>query len=104
MHKHTAKQIMRIKSAPRGQAPLAIREQWIGVEIAYVSVGLPEGTIRGAMSLEEVAKHEVFVVEQNVAIDALRKKSREAADWWNRMGFPMPGTQFTFERECADIV
>lgn len=96
--------IMRITSAPVGQAPLEIREQWIGVEIPFLEVGMPAGSAHGVLNGETVKPYKAFTVDQTEAIDALRKKSPEAASWWESMGFPKKGGQFTFNAECAEVV
>lgn len=95
---------MRITSAPTGQAPLEIREKWIGVEISFLDIGMPTGSIRGVLNGEKVKPHRAFTVDQVEALTALREKSPEAADWWQEMGFPVEGAQFTFNIECAEVI
>jgi hypothetical protein len=96
--------IMRITSAPTGQAPLEVREKWIGVEIPFLDIGMPTGSVRGVLDGQKVKLHSAFTVDQVEALSALRKKSSKAADWWARMGFPIEGAQFTFNVECAEVI
>ena len=95
---------MRITSAPTGQAPLEIREKWIGVEMPFLEVGMPTGSVRGVLDGKKVKPHKAFTVDQEAALKALRERSPEAADWWKDYGFPVEGAQFTFNAECAEII
>lgn len=96
--------MMRITTTPSGQAPLAIREKWIGVEIPFLEIGMPEGSVHGVLNGEKVKPQNGFTVDQETAISALRQKSPEAADWWNENGFPMFFGQFTFNVSCAEVI
>jgi len=95
---------MRVTSAPTGQAPLEIRQKWIGVEIPFLEIGVPTGSVSGILNGKKVKPHKVFIVDQVEALTALRKKSPKAADWWKGVGFPIAGAQFTFNVECAEVV
>lgn len=102
MKKPSENKVMRITSAPNGQAPLHIREKWIGVEIPYIEIGTPNAV--GVVDHMPVKQYEAFTVNQTDALMALRKKSPEAADWWKDMGFPVPGAYFTFNLKCAEVI
>lgn len=102
MKKPTGNKVMRITSVPNGQAPLHIREKWIGVEIPFIEMGTPKSV--GVIDGKPVKRHEAFTVNQTEALTALREKSPEAADWWKNMGFPIPGIHFTFNIECAEVI
>ncbi|MCX6716249.1 MAG: hypothetical protein NT077_04560 [Candidatus Taylorbacteria bacterium] len=95
---------MRIVKTPSGQVPVAIRNEWIGVEMPFLEVGIPRGSVVGVVNGKKVKPAQCFIVDQQEALNALRKKTPAAADWWNRMGFPWPLGQFTFNAECAEII
>jgi len=95
---------MRITSAPTGRAPLEIRKAWIGVEIPFLEIGMPEGSVHGVLNGQKVKPHQAFTVDSTEAIRALKKKSPDAANWWKAMGYPIPGVQFTFNVECAEVI
>ena len=104
MKDNTRNRIMRITSVPTGQAPLHIREKWIGVEIPFIELKTPQGPVCGVVDGGLVKVGNSFIVDQVAALTALREKSPEAADWWADVGYPIPGAQFTFNAECAEVV
>lgn len=61
-------------------APQWFRDQWVGV-ILPVTKGAPP-VIYGLGALGGLPKNERYVVETEVALGELRKKSPEAARWW----------------------
>lgn len=71
---------IRIVSTPPGQAPEWVRKEWVGVEIPVVEQpvkGIQVG-VRGGKP-QNKGGYEVNTAD---AIEALRKKSPEAAKWW----------------------
>ena len=73
---------IKIISTPPGQAPLEIREQWVGITIPIVdniSAIYQMGVLGGKP--EDLGG---YTVETNVAMQELEKKSPQAADWWRK--------------------
>ncbi len=92
---------IRIVTTPAGEAPLWVREAWVGLRLpCWPLVGLPSGPEVGVLSSKEV-NHNCFVchVPQDEAIVILRKERPEAAKWWEENNFPQPGKSFTFREE-----
>jgi len=76
---------IRIIGVPPGEAPLEIREQWIGL-ILPLADGQPcawetkgFGVLTGTINPEQTIG---FAVYPHEAMAALREKSPEAAAWW----------------------
>jgi len=72
--------LIRIKQAPSGEAPLEIREKWIGVFMLCE----PEPDETGVLVL------------QDRALFSLGCYAPEAAAWWKVQGYPKPGEYFHF--------
>ena len=71
---------IKIISTPPGQAPEQVRKEWIGVEIPFLEqelAGIQVGVRSGKPENEGG-----YQVDTSEAITALRKKSPEAAKWW----------------------
>ena len=76
---------IRIIDIPPGEAPLEVREQWVGLELPLVG-GDPYamqlktcGVLTGASEPEETVGYAVSIED---AVRVLEKKSPEAAAWW----------------------
>ncbi len=100
---------VRFTSAPRGGAPLSIREQWIGVEVPclFSHDGLPQrgDSLHDVVTGMEIPDYPGYIILQTMAIEELRKKSPEAADYWNSSGFPLHSFAiFLFSLESAEVV
>jgi len=101
--------VIRFTSVPRGGAPLWVRQQWVGVEVPCLFS-------HDGVSSEGESNHEVetgleipdypgYIVLQTHAIEALRQKSPEAAQYWERIGFPNHQfALFLFEIGSAEVV
>ncbi len=101
---------IRFTTAPRGGAPLQIREQWVGVEVPclFSHDGTPpnEGdTVRDVETGFMVPDYPGYIVLQTHAIEALQQQSPEAAEYWSERGFPInPFALFLFDHNSAEIV
>ena len=105
MKDNTKNGVMRITSVPTGHAPIELRKKWIGVEVPLLEVGIPTGLGRSALDSRKTIKpFRGFIVDQVEALTALRRKSPEAADWWQEMGFPIKGAQFLFNVGCGEVI
>lgn len=93
---------IRITDVPPGSlAPLAIRLQWVGVEIPLATEDeLRQNPIAGKLGSQNDGGH---IVLRSKAIEALRDAGREeAADYWE--SFPPIGMYLQFKQDvCAFI-
>lgn len=102
--------IVRFVSTPTGGAPENIRKSWIGVEVpCFYYQERPSTNYRdGAYDIATRKKqpfYKSYVIPQKEAIEALRAQNPEAADWWNKNGFPnYEGALFSFNEECVLVL
>lgn len=90
---------LQITAVPPGQAPLWVRERWVGLRlplaqrksapISWFTSGVlsgPKGILSCvlAMLTGKFERQSGFAVEVQAAIEALDKHSPDAADWWRR--------------------
>jgi len=88
---------LEIVSAPPGEAPLWVREHWVGLllplaqrkdaPISLLTSGVlsgPKGFFSSLLSVltGKSERQSGFVVEVRLAMDALEASSPEAAKWW----------------------
>lgn len=99
-----------VLSPPDGEAPLEIREQWVGVwfpiEPRNMDGPQPE-TAEGILSGAPSVMPDGVRVSMTNAIAALRSAGRmEAAEWWTAWweGLGQPFEVLLFERECGRVV
>ncbi len=94
---------IRIISTPPGQAPGWVREEWIGVEIPLSedqsSTGVQAGVKGG--EAENVGGYQV---DTSDAMDALKAKSPEAAEWWEENVPLHMIPQLVFARDACELV
>jgi len=77
---------IRITQTPDGEAPLLVREQWVGLILPIVGISntMGKGVVTGKNSDSEPA----YMVLQKQAIKRLAAESKMAAQWFTRRGFP----------------
>jgi hypothetical protein len=75
-----------ITKTPDGEAPLRVREEWVGVVLPVIATTNERG--RGVLSRKAADDEPAYVVLQAAAIKALDEKSPKAAKWWKSKGFP----------------
>ncbi len=97
--------LIRIVNTPRGGAPEAIRKKWVGIEMLCQ---WRDKNCKSAVEVETgkpAAPRAVYSVLQEDAIDALKEKCPEAAQYWNSMGYPTSGIDlFTFGVDEAEEI
>ena len=74
---------IRIVRTPAGEAPLWVREAWVGIEIPLARIeaqGPQFGVCGGDASPENLRGYEVHGAEAMAALRRAGKK--DAADWW----------------------
>ena len=112
--------IVEIRSTPHGEAPLWVREKWIGLKLPTV---LQEGSLVSARTFGVLSgprtwlarfwafacgrtkRESGFVVPVLPALHALEKCSPEAASWWreNASHLMQPNACFLFEASCGRV-
>jgi hypothetical protein len=109
---------IRIIAVPRGEAPLWVREQWVGLELPVSGNPGPQtltgyGVLSGPppLSLEQfeaghrgrLAVVTGYCVSTGAAIDILEGVSAEAAEWWKSTLARSVAMPFLmFEKECCE--
>jgi len=105
--------MIRITSVPKGEAPLWVREKWVGLELptmgpARARIYRTVGTVTGPISRLGLLvaflrgrskKTSGYLVSGEAALMALTEVSPEAAAWWrvNAPNFVRPGRYFVFQ-------
>ena len=96
---------IRIIDTPPGQAPEWVRKEWVGVELPVEekAPGPEEGIQYGIRGGKPENLGGYFVLTPD-AISLLRKKSPEAARWWEINVDLDSVTRFVFKREVCEII
>lgn len=96
--------LIEITSIPEGEAPLWVRQAWVGLILPCDSTcGVRE--VKGVISKKPSDKNKYgFAVPQAAALKVLEKKDPHAVDFWRREGFPKRGEFFFFVDQEAKIV
>lgn len=108
---------IRIVSTPPGDAPLWVREKWVGLELPIV--GTSSSQLLGvSVNVAPTVFHHLWAVicgrsekihgyrvEAKRAVDILAISSPEAAEWWrqNTPGFLRGGRLFVFHAEACRL-
>ena len=88
---------LHVTSVPAGEAPLWVREQWVGLALPLAQkrarpvMFLTSGVLSGpknfisllvALFTGKLKRRSGYVVEAQVAVAVLASRSKEAAGWW----------------------
>lgn len=109
-----------ITSVPSGEAPLWVREQWVGLKLplaqrkAVPLTFLTSGVLSGPRNLlscllalltGKLERQSGFLVESRAAVAILASQSPEAAAWWREKTPDQlkPGRQFVFLQEDGHV-
>lgn len=97
---------IRIFKVPKGEAPLKIREKWVGIVLPCDPIaGYSDNkTDYSILTRQQVEKFYGFSVPQDLAIENLEQINPEAANWWKNLGFPKPNEYFGFRLDEAVVV
>jgi len=110
---------IRITSTPPGEAPVSIREAWVGLELPLLRDKplryLGSGVLTGPRSFVAMLVHLVtfrltlhtgYVVPALTAVEILEKGNPAAARWWreNAPHAIRRGRLFLFSPECCERV
>ena len=101
---------IRIVGVPAGEAPLSIREQWVGLvlPLAHGETGpsrlVTSGVLTGTVADE--AGSLGYVVEIEEAMRVLAQKAPQAAAWWRRSAPHLftPGGTLVFDWAACALV
>lgn len=101
-----ARAIVRIKSIPPGEAPVQIRQAWVGLEFPVIAgkVSADMGPAQGVLTGQAVRTPPSYAVDGRTAIGILQSASPEAAAWW-RQNVPQAlarGHQLIFPAEACE--
>ena len=94
---------IKIVEVPDGEAPLEVREKWVGAILTCVRVDTMEHALGVVSHRPSPSRRNVWIVPQEEAISALEKIAPEAAKWWRENGYPRGGGGFTFGESEAVI-
>jgi hypothetical protein len=117
----TVSSFIRITQVPAGEAPLSVREKWVGLTLPLApsfasptnarTFGVLSGPRRpwarvAAVLLGRTTHHRGYAVEASLALEALHRASPEAAAWWreNTPHMLSPGQHFLFPENCGHVV
>jgi hypothetical protein len=110
---------IRITSTPQGEAPISIRDAWVGLELPLLRDKplryLGSGVLSGPRSFVATLVHLVtlrltvhtgFVVPSLTAVEILEKSDPVAARWWrdNAPHMVRRGRNFLFSPECCERI
>ncbi len=94
---------IKIISVPPGQAPLEIREQWVGL-VLPIAEDAPERGIEIGVLGGKTENTGGYKVKTETAIIELEKQSPDAANWWRQHVNPNQMPWLVFKREvCKEI-
>jgi hypothetical protein len=96
---------IRIKDVPPGEAPLWVRQAWVGhvLPLADGEKGKAAAIGSGVLSRNVNLQHG-YIVEGLVAVAILGDTSPEAAAWWweNTPHLLVPGKRFLFAAQVCE--
>ncbi len=110
---------IKIISTPPGEAPLEIREAWIGIVLPLAESKIRNGSTFGVLSwpgglfqqwweiLRGCAKNEsTYAVNAKTAIEILEASKPEAAAWWreNAPQLLVPYRRFGFAPDACELL
>ena len=112
---------MQITQVPTGEAPLWVRQKWVGLALPLAQGSADPVRRRGAGVLTgpksrlamlaalltgKVPVHEGYIVEVGAAISVLEANRPEAATWWKQNAAHMlrPGKKFIFDSSCGYVI
>jgi hypothetical protein len=116
----TINRYLKITSVPPGEAPLWVREKWVGLSLpiaqqkdspsSVLTMGVlsgPKGLLSSisALLLGKFERKSGFLIETIAAISILEQNSPEAANWWRETTphILQPRRCFLFHREVGHI-
>jgi hypothetical protein len=118
--KSTPKASVRIIAIPPGEAPIWVREKWVGLElpllrwpsarrfVGFGAVSGPRTYLTQIWALLRGRSQRIygFAVDASRAVEILSRTSPEAAAWWqeNAAEFILPSRGLIFHADVCEIV
>jgi len=93
-------QFIRIISIPKGNAPLSIRRQWLGLKLPLATASNP----RSDKEDERQNEGEEYVVNADQALSVLYKSSPKTANLLRRNLPPVPNNQIVFAKNICELI
>jgi len=108
-----------IVAIPEGEAPLWVRQSWLGIRMPLLKSGIrkthtsgvltgPKTFLKalGAILIKKTSLQEGYLVRSAVAIRELEKHNIKAAEWWrNNTDFHKEGRVFMFQvYACKEVL
>lgn len=100
---HSAGVRIRIVSVPNGEAPLEVRQAWVGVEFPALNRTPVAVNGTGVLTATPAGTEWGYIVDANVAVTTLAGMNPAAAAWWraNVPNVSVAGAQLVFrDVEC----
>lgn len=110
---------IRIVRPPAGEAPLWVREAWVGLDLpligerapkSFIGVGVLSGSKSYLGSLWQLLRGKVtrvtgYAVEASKAVGILAESNPSAAQWWqeNAPHIIRPGRIFIFDEDACSL-
>lgn len=94
---------VRIMKIPAGEAPLWVREAWVGLVLPADPIAGPADT-RGVISGKSAGRPWGVSVPQAPALTILRRTHPRAASWWKSKGYPQRNGYFNFDIDEVEII
>ena len=97
---------IRITKVPRGEAPLWVREAWVGLELPCVETGTESQDTLSVVTREQVSalRPRTWAVSQQQALWILYGRHYQAAAWWYKHGYPKACQVFSFAEDEAELI
>ena len=97
---------IRITKVPRGEAPLWVRQCWVGLELPCEDIGSEDQDTLSVVTREQISDLRPFTwaVSQQRALWILYGRHYQAAAWWYKHGYPKAGRVFSFAEDEAELI
>jgi len=93
-----------ITETPPGEAPLEVRQQWVGLILPVAENVPPTRVFEVGVLGGEAIEPGGYPVETVVAIQELEKKSQAAAQWWKENIYPMIMPWLVFQKNYCELI
>lgn len=94
-------QYIRIVSVPKGNAPLAIRKQWLGLKLPLAANSDAKLFQNGVKRRHR--QNDGYVVNATQALSVLYQSSPKGWNWWRRNLPPAPNNQLVFAKNDCEL-
>lgn len=97
---------LKIIKTPAGDAPLWVREAWVGLVLEFMEIQSDESdaVVDASSKKRRKPRKNCWKVPQVPAYQVLRAHNPEAAEYWRQRGIPKTLKNFTFaEDEAIEI-